>query len=155
MAQGSLNAYLVKNSLYACAAGDCNNLVLRAPEAITSRLTLAGEAPKPSVEEMHNMIGSYVMIAHVHDSGHFVLITGATSDSSVFAVNGRKGTCFSWDSFPQIHSTIPPLTHTRTFLISFLIGLSHLSHKFPSQHRCTSSVTRYNLRRPEEIAYLL
>ena len=34
-AQGTLNAFLVNNTLYECLAGDCNNLVLNAEEAIT------------------------------------------------------------------------------------------------------------------------
>ena len=41
---GSLNAWLIHNNGYRCDAGDCNNLVLTAPDALTGgRMRLIGE----------------------------------------------------------------------------------------------------------------
>lgn len=48
---GSLNAYLVTHGGYHCAGGDCDNLVLTAPDAITGgRMRYVGEWPAISLD---------------------------------------------------------------------------------------------------------
>ena len=79
---GSLNTWLESNQGYTCAAGDCNNLVLDAPTKLTNRLKLIGEAAKPSLASLQASVlsGKIMHIAHVHNSGHFVLLTGVAPD---------------------------------------------------------------------------
>lgn len=69
-----MNGFLHTSHLYECAGGDCNNLVLRAPEALTGLLVLEGEiAPPPAATMAANLDAeSAVYLAHVHDKGHFV-----------------------------------------------------------------------------------
>ena len=85
----SLNRYLEAHSDYQCAAGDCNNLVLNCVHNITDRLALDGEAAKPSAAKMaaDTAAGTVVYIAHVHDGGHFVLVTGYDESTDSFSVH--------------------------------------------------------------------
>lgn len=86
---GIFNAWLEAHHGYTCAAGDCNNLVLGAPANLTHRVVLVGEKEKPSVEVLRAGLArgdatglpSFLYIAHVHNRGHFVLLT-APDDSS-------------------------------------------------------------------------
>ena len=74
---GVMNAWLQANDGYTCDAGDCNNLVLDAPERIPgSPLVFLGEKEKPAVETLAQWANSSseVLLAHVHNSGHFVLL---------------------------------------------------------------------------------
>lgn len=87
---GSLNAWLVANNGYRCDGGDCNNLVLDAPDILTGgHMQLIGEwggrccggdAAKPTAERIQEGLAlasdrHLIFIAHVHASGHFVLLT--------------------------------------------------------------------------------
>ncbi|KAA0156399.1 hypothetical protein FNF29_01191 [Cafeteria roenbergensis] len=80
----SLNSWLEDNHGYVCIAGDCNNLVLSAPNRVpSSRLQFVSEHDKPELDDMRAAVekGDTIFVAHVHDSGHFVLVTGVDSDS--------------------------------------------------------------------------
>uniref|UniRef100_A0A7S3DAZ2 Peptidase C39-like domain-containing protein n=1 Tax=Palpitomonas bilix TaxID=652834 RepID=A0A7S3DAZ2_9EUKA len=85
----TLNAWLEANQGYTCAGGDCNNLVLNKPDAISSRVHLVGEFPKPAFSDLCSSImkGNYLAILHVHNRGHFVLATGCNTADQSFNVN--------------------------------------------------------------------
>lgn len=68
---GTLNAWLHNNQGYVCIDGDCDNLVLDAPNRIVpGRVSFISEAEKPAYATMKaNIIaGNPVMIAHVRSS---------------------------------------------------------------------------------------
>jgi len=71
-----LNQFLESSHLYECAGGDCNNLVLRAPEALTGLLVLDAEMAPPPLATMTAALDaeSSLYLAHVHDKGHFVYV---------------------------------------------------------------------------------
>ena len=77
---GTFNAWLEANNGYRCDGGDCNNLVLEAPEALAGapRLSLIGEAPKGTFADIAGGIanGSVAHVAHVRNNSHFVLLSG-------------------------------------------------------------------------------
>ena len=92
---GTLNAYLGSHGLYHCDKGDCDNLVLNAPDAMTGgRLRYVGEWPVASMP-MRALPGltsrEAIYLAHVRSPrtghvSHFVLLTAfhnATGDFSV------------------------------------------------------------------------
>lgn len=87
---GVMNAWLQANDGYVCDAGDCNNLVLDAPERIPgSPLVFLGEKEKPAVETLAQWVNSSaeVLLAHVDHSGHFVLLRpSARGAEGVFEV---------------------------------------------------------------------
>ena len=90
--KGSLNRYLVKHHLYTCAAGDCNNLVLPAPEAFTNAVSFVAEQrPPPALPTLQAMVQqqTHLALAHVRNASHFVLLTGVSGPAAkgVFAVN--------------------------------------------------------------------
>lgn len=84
---GELNTWLQANGGYYCAAGDCNNLNLTAPERFSPVLAIIGETQKPSYEEIAQDIvaGSIAHVAHVRDNSHFVLLTAHVT------LNGVRG----------------------------------------------------------------
>jgi hypothetical protein len=96
---GSLNSWLVANQGYTCAGGDCNNLVLNAPDSIShGRVRLIGEwggkccggdDARPSLETLQQQINtsSVAFIAHVRNNSHFVLLTSWDQTRQAFAVN--------------------------------------------------------------------
>lgn len=86
---GSLNAFLVRNQLYECIAGDCNNLVLAAPEAVSVRMVFVSETQKPPAARIRDGLvsGEEIYLAHVQNRTHFVLLTGYAPDLASFAVN--------------------------------------------------------------------
>jgi len=86
---GTVNAWLEQHNGYTCADGDCNNLVLTAPQRLTPVLKLVGEIEKPPVQEIRGNLTaqSQVFIAHVHDRTHFVLLTGWDTAANAFTVN--------------------------------------------------------------------
>jgi len=74
---GVMNSWLQANDGYTCAGGDCNNLVLDAPERIPgSPLVFLGEKEKPSMEVLTEYANSdrEVILAHVRNSSHFVYV---------------------------------------------------------------------------------
>ena len=86
---GSLNAWLEQEDGYECDSGDCNNLVLDAPERLTSRLVLVGESPKPPLAQVTGDVasGNYIYLAHVNDGHHFVLVTGTDEPANNITVH--------------------------------------------------------------------
>lgn len=49
----SMNSWLESHGGYTCIDGDCNNLVLSAPDSVPgSPLCLRGESPKPSLRDL-------------------------------------------------------------------------------------------------------
>jgi len=96
---GSLNAWLVKNEGYRCIDGNCNNLVLDAPDIITGGvMRLVGEwggrccggnwAKPPLAVVQDNMANDsdrhMVFLAHVRNNTHFVLVNGWGRAQCVF-----------------------------------------------------------------------
>ena len=66
--KGTLNAWLRNNQGYVCIDGDCDNLVLNAPNRIApGHVSFISEAEKPDITTMKENIvaGSPVTIAHV------------------------------------------------------------------------------------------
>ena len=95
----NLNKYLVKNQGYHCDNGDCNNLVLSKPDEITAgHFQLVGEwggeccggsNAKPSLETMRTLLvnnSNIVIIAHVRNSSHFVLLVSSSNGEASFRV---------------------------------------------------------------------
>ena len=102
---GVLNTYLQAHEGYHCAAGDCNNLVLTAPDQLTGgRMRLIGEwniSAVASSTKMNNSTslvtgitsGKVVFLAHVHSPeipghplDHFVLLDSVDLATNVFGV---------------------------------------------------------------------
>lgn len=85
----TLNAWLIANSGYTCIDGDCDNLVLTAPERFSSLMSLIGETEKQSFAEIATDIANarIIHVAHVHNNSHFVLLTGAVPNEESFYVN--------------------------------------------------------------------
>jgi hypothetical protein len=79
---GTLNAWLVKNGGYACVDGDCNNLELQTVQKIHANITFEGEILTSRLGLDGLLLAlkdNVVLIAHVRNKTHFVLITGYTS----------------------------------------------------------------------------
>ena len=94
---GSLNSWLQAHDGYTCDKGDCNNLVLDAPNRLTGgRMRFVGEwnASDVSLASVAANLASKEMtyVAHVrippppHPVRHFVLLTGFDNSSSSFTV---------------------------------------------------------------------
>ena len=88
---GSLNQWLVENCGYECLDGNCNNLALKQVEKIDPYRTIIyhGEIFKPnftftSLVEMFDE--GLVVIAHVRNRTHFVLLDGYRNGTQVFNV---------------------------------------------------------------------
>eukprot|EP01013_Petalomonas_cantuscygni_P033111 TRINITY_DN5991_c0_g1_i1.p1 TRINITY_DN5991_c0_g1~~TRINITY_DN5991_c0_g1_i1.p1 ORF type:complete len:371 (-),score=59.93 TRINITY_DN5991_c0_g1_i1:293-1405(-) len=93
LSPGSFNQWLEDNHGYVCASGDCNDLVLAAPDRLSARITLVGETPPPPLEELRASIhrGRDFYLAHVRNASHFVLVVGAPA--------GMNGTVQVHDPF--------------------------------------------------------
>jgi len=74
----NLNNWLKKNDGYHCISGICYNLVLDAPDRISpGHVKSLGEPPVPFLDSLVRLVKSnFVVIAHVKDQHHFVLVTG-------------------------------------------------------------------------------
>jgi hypothetical protein len=85
----TLNAWLIANQGYECLAGDCDNLVLTAPERLSPLMSLIGETQKPSFAQISADIANQriIHVAHVHNNSHFVLLTGAVPGQEAFYVH--------------------------------------------------------------------
>ena len=57
----------MNDTLYDCAAGDCNNLVLNAVESFTPYIQLIGELPPPPIDDIAAGLesGTVIYLAHV------------------------------------------------------------------------------------------
>jgi len=89
---GNLNAWLRSTSGYLCLGGDCNNLVLNAPNMLSDNginVTFISEDEKPDLQSLQQMVmDDVVCIAHVRNKTHFVLLTGwNTTTPTSFTVN--------------------------------------------------------------------
>jgi hypothetical protein len=103
---GTLNQFLEDHNGYTCIDGDCNNLVLAAPDQLTPRLKLVGEMEKPSLKDMQAQVasGTRAFIAHVRDRSHFVLVTGWDAAQSAFTVNDPfyPSTTYTYDDIADV-----------------------------------------------------
>lgn len=86
---GTFNKWLINNNGYLCAAGDCNNLNLTAAEALSPVMSLIGETPKPSFEEIAADIKNerIIHVAHVCNNHHFVLLITPLMAQKAFVVH--------------------------------------------------------------------
>eukprot|EP01113_Clastostelium_recurvatum_P020090 TRINITY_DN237_c0_g1_i4.p1 TRINITY_DN237_c0_g1~~TRINITY_DN237_c0_g1_i4.p1 ORF type:complete len:242 (-),score=49.46 TRINITY_DN237_c0_g1_i4:99-770(-) len=89
---GTLNAWLAHNQGYHCLGKDCDNLVLDAPNRIApeGQIKFISENPPPSPAVMRSYVdaGNPMMMIHVRNQTHFVLVVGYdTVNSSIFYVN--------------------------------------------------------------------
>eukprot|EP01090_Pellita_catalonica_P007259 TRINITY_DN17868_c0_g1_i1.p1 TRINITY_DN17868_c0_g1~~TRINITY_DN17868_c0_g1_i1.p1 ORF type:complete len:164 (+),score=13.45 TRINITY_DN17868_c0_g1_i1:47-493(+) len=86
---GTLNHWLRYNHGYVCIAGDCDNLVLDSPHRINPAIHFISEAEKPAIDTLRWWVikQNPIVIAHVHDRSHFVLLTGVYTNNSTFYVN--------------------------------------------------------------------
>eukprot|EP01125_Pyxidicula_operculata_P012030 TRINITY_DN3941_c0_g1_i1.p1 TRINITY_DN3941_c0_g1~~TRINITY_DN3941_c0_g1_i1.p1 ORF type:complete len:188 (-),score=29.29 TRINITY_DN3941_c0_g1_i1:17-580(-) len=84
----TLNNWLRKNNGYVCLGGDCCNLVLDAPNRIAPlQVKSLGEPLTPFLPTLQKMVqDGLIVIAHVRNRSHFVLLTGVVLPSS-FLVN--------------------------------------------------------------------
>ena len=111
---GTLNAWLQTHGGYHCAGGDCNNLVLTAPDALTGgRMRLIGEwdisavASSAKINNTTSLVrgvttGEVVFLAHVHNPeigghpvDHFVLLDSVDLASNSFGVRDPYCACSS------------------------------------------------------------
>ena len=111
---GTLNAWLQSHGGYHCAGGDCNNLVLTAPDALTGgRMRLIGEWDTSAVASSAKNIdttslvrgvttGEVVFLAHVHNPeiaghpvDHFVLLDSVDLATNSFGVRDPYCACSS------------------------------------------------------------
>eukprot|EP01111_Echinosteliopsis_oligospora_P005887 TRINITY_DN1962_c0_g2_i1.p1 TRINITY_DN1962_c0_g2~~TRINITY_DN1962_c0_g2_i1.p1 ORF type:complete len:224 (-),score=51.96 TRINITY_DN1962_c0_g2_i1:200-871(-) len=86
----TLNAWLRANNGYVVIDGDPDNLQLPSVDKISSSIKFISEVEKPSEDIMRGYIDSSspIMIAHVHNLSHFVLVTGYDQTlDSIFYVN--------------------------------------------------------------------
>ena len=109
---GTLNTWLQTHGGYHCAGGDCNNLVLTAPDTLTGgRMRLIGEwdiSAVASSAKMNNTTslvrgvttGEVVFLAHVHNPeigghpvDHFVLLDSVDLASNSFGVRDPYCAC--------------------------------------------------------------
>jgi len=82
---GSLNDWLRANQGYTCIGGNCNNLVLDAPNKISPQhIHFLSEKEKPTLKILQSYIiaENPVVIAHVRNRTHFVLVTGFDSSNN-------------------------------------------------------------------------
>jgi hypothetical protein len=75
--------------MFICMDGDCNLVLLRAPETLTGLVRfVSDEYPAPSSASISAGLaaGNTIYLAHVQNQTHFVLLTG-TASPGVFTVN--------------------------------------------------------------------
>ena len=99
---GSLNAWLKANQGYKCIAGNCNNLVLDAPNRLAppGHITFVSETEKPEdpLQVLQGLHQGMVYIAHVRNRSHFVLVLGMDPENpSTLLVNDPY---YKTDSYP-------------------------------------------------------
>jgi len=87
---GSLNKWLQSTDGYECLDGDCCNLILDAPANIApTRIRSLGEPLVPFYHTLERLVlDGLIVIAHVRDRHHFVLLTGIDHQNpEAFLVN--------------------------------------------------------------------
>lgn len=86
---GALNQWLVNNYGYECAGGDCNNLVLQQVQKLNASILYKGE-PTASTLGLDGALflikEGNVLIAHVRNRTHFVLVDGYDDERQAFSV---------------------------------------------------------------------
>jgi len=84
----SLNRWLQENEGYTCLDGDCCNLVLNSVEKLSPNIRCLGEPDVPFQGTLEKLVNAgLVLLAHVRDRSHFVLLTGVNgTNASVFNV---------------------------------------------------------------------
>jgi hypothetical protein len=101
----TLNAWLLVNNGYKCIAGDCNNLVLDAVERLDPRVRFVSEAAPPSRSAIAQGLasGQAAYLAHVHDRGHFVLLTGVAADGNFTVMDPYyPSTEYAWSEIADV-----------------------------------------------------
>ncbi len=85
----TLNTWLIANQGYVCIDGDCDNLVLTAPERLSPVMSLIGEDQKPAFKAIATDIANerIIHVAHVRNNSHFVLLVGAVPGQEAFYVH--------------------------------------------------------------------
>lgn len=86
---GTLNQWLVNNYGYECAGGDCNNLVLQQVCKLNSTILYKGELATSALGlsgALQLMKEGNVLIAHVRNRTHFVLVDGYDDVKKEFTV---------------------------------------------------------------------
>ena len=86
---GVLNQWLVHNYGYECAGGDCNNLVLQQIHKLNATILYKGEPTSTSLGlngTLQLMKEGNVLIAHVRNRTHFVLVDGYDDGKKEFSV---------------------------------------------------------------------
>jgi hypothetical protein len=88
---GTLNAWLVDNEGYLCLDGNCNNLALEQVQKIDvyGNIKFLGEIFRPSLTQgylVKALDSGMVVIGHVRNRTHFVLLNGSENDGDVFTV---------------------------------------------------------------------
>ena len=92
----TLNRWLIEKHEYRCDKGDCDNMILSAPAALSGgRMRIIGEwpasaLPLTALPQLASRETAYV--AHVHNPrtghvNHFVLLTGYDAATDRFAVH--------------------------------------------------------------------
>merc|ERR1711916_381930 len=110
---GSMNTWLRSGSPpgYVCAGGDCNNLVLARPNELSTpsvgKISFVSEAEKPAYTVLKQWIrDERVVIAHVRDRTHFVLLVGwdTANPTPAFLVNdpGFNSTSYTYDDIADV-----------------------------------------------------
>ena len=85
----TLNQWLVNNYGYECAGGDCNNLVLQQIHKLNSTISCKGELATFTLGlsgTLQLMKEGNVLIAHVRNRTHFVLVDGYDEVKKEFTV---------------------------------------------------------------------
>mmetsp|Transcript_8250 Transcript_8250/g.34651 ORF Transcript_8250/g.34651 Transcript_8250/m.34651 type:complete len:207 (+) Transcript_8250:24-644(+) len=104
----SLNAWLQNNDGYTCIDGNCNNLVLDAPDGIApGDIRFIAEDEKPGVDEMQAWVDfqNPLVIAHVRENSHFVLVVGYDLEQpNTFYVNDPyyNNTSYMYDEMSDL-----------------------------------------------------
>jgi len=107
---GTLNAWLENNQGYHCLSGDCNNLILDAPERLAAQtnrtMQFLGEKAKPSATDLVTKINEQksILIAHVRNNHHFVLLTSVI-DTNTYTIND-PGFNTTTVTYPEISDII-------------------------------------------------
>jgi len=131
----TLNAWLIANGGYRCDNGDCDNLVLDAPDVLSmgifrllgewGGLCCGGETAKPPASTMQSALNAtdtttplMAFIAHVRNGTHFVLVTHWDANEGAFGVHdpfypqefyayGSMGDIITYEVLPIRSAVVP------------------------------------------------
>ena len=106
---GTLNAWLVKNGGYSCIDGNCNNLALKQIEKIDvhGEIKYIGEIFRPNFSQSYivrALDSDWVVIGHVRNRTHFVLLNGSLENGNVYSVMDPfyNSTTYSYEDIHDI-----------------------------------------------------